>query len=73
MTWATLVGGARACLATRWRVEDRATGRLLSAFYEEYRQGCSRRRALQRAQLRLLRDPRYGSPYYWAGAMLTGR
>jgi CHAT domain-containing protein len=72
LTWATLVGGARSCVSTRWQVDDAATARLFDEFYRELRAGKSKRRALQAAQVRMLKDPSYKYPFFWAGVMLMG-
>jgi len=73
MTWATFVGGAPACVATRWQVDDKATAQLVRGFYENLIKGMSKAKALQQAQLNLLKHKTYHRPYYWAGAMLMGR
>jgi CHAT domain-containing protein len=63
--------GARSVLATLWRVEDEATAVLMAAFYEQLQQpGVSRAQALQQAQLRLLRQPQYADPFFWAPFLL---
>jgi CHAT domain-containing protein/Flp pilus assembly protein TadD len=49
--------GAKAVLATLWRVEDESTGLLMQAFYRFWsaQQGISKAEALQRAQIALMR------------------
>jgi len=68
------VAGAQATLATLWPVDDRATVELMDAFYEGLADGLSKDRALQQAQLAYLdtSDPRTASPFFWAGAVLSG-
>ncbi|GAB5535462.1 MAG: CHAT domain-containing protein [Rubricoccaceae bacterium] len=68
------VAGARAAVATLWPVDDRATVELMDAFYEGLADGLSKDRALQQAQLAYLdaSDPRTASPFFWAGAVLSG-
>jgi CHAT domain-containing protein len=59
--------GARSALGTLWLVNDVAASQLMVAFYTELaKPGVSRAKALQRAQLGLLQDSRYGHPGYWA-------
>lgn len=65
-----LSAGARSALATLWSVDDAATARLIQRFYEAVGSGESRARALQRAQVGLVRAPSYAHPFYWAPYML---
>jgi CHAT domain-containing protein len=63
--------GARSAVATLWNINDRASARLIADFYRELRApGISRAVALQRAQTRLLEDPRYQHPGFWAAYLL---
>jgi CHAT domain-containing protein len=68
--------GARSTIATLWRVDDEASATLMSQFYEQLGQsrktGVSKAEALRRAQLTVLRNPKYKSPYYWAAYVLLG-
>lgn len=68
------VAGARAAVATLWPVDDRATVELMDAFYDGLADGLGKDRALQQAQLAYLdaSDPRTASPFFWAGAVLSG-
>jgi CHAT domain-containing protein len=64
--------GARSAVATLWRVDDRATSRLIGRFYGELANGrVSRGEALRRAQLELLGDAATRHPYYWAPFVLV--
>ena len=59
--------GARSALATLWQVHDAVAAELVTQFYRELQdQSVSRAVALQRAQLKVLSDPRYGHPGYWS-------
>jgi CHAT domain-containing protein len=63
--------GARSAIATLWRVADEATVVLMQTFYQHLRTpGVSRAHALQQAQLRLLTEPRYADPFFWAPFLL---
>lgn len=63
--------GARSALATLWHINDPASSALMAEFYRQLRDpAVSRATALQRAQLRLLRDPRYQHPGYWSPFLL---
>ena len=63
--------GARSAVGTLWSVNDEASATLVLAFYEELaRPGVSRARALQRAQQRVMSEPRYRHPAYWSPFLL---
>jgi CHAT domain-containing protein len=63
--------GARSALATLWRVQDEATAVLVTEFYRQLQDpSVSRAVALQRAQIQLLDDPRYQSPFFWSPFLL---
>jgi CHAT domain-containing protein len=68
---AFLRAGTPTIVASLWEVDDQATGILMETFYHNLmRQG--KAQALRRAQLSLLKDPRYVYPYYWAPFILVG-
>jgi CHAT domain-containing protein len=63
--------GARSALATLWFINDQASSLLVEAFYQELHQPkTSKVVALQRAQLKLLQNPAYQHPAYWAPFLL---
>jgi CHAT domain-containing protein len=63
--------GARSALATLWFINDQASMELVSSFYRNLQDpSLSRAAALQRAQLSLIQDQRYGHPAYWAAFVL---
>jgi CHAT domain-containing protein/Tfp pilus assembly protein PilF len=63
--------GARSALATLWSVSDEATADLVAEFYRQLQDPrTSRALALQRAQLKLLADPRYRHPGLWSPFLL---
>lgn len=66
--------GAAASVGTLWHVDDEASGALMERFYRHLRDGLSKDRALQQAQLDYL-DTAEGmkaSPFYWAAPVLYG-
>jgi CHAT domain-containing protein len=68
-----MYAGAPRVVASLWQVSDVATAELMKKFYT----GMLQRRqpaaaALRAAQLELARDPRWASPYFWAGFVLQG-
>ncbi len=66
-----MYAGAQNVLATLWRVEDRSAALLARHFYMELLQS-SPPEALARAQIRLMADPEFSDPYFWAGYRLNG-
>jgi CHAT domain-containing protein len=63
--------GARSAVATLWSVNDEASAELVADFYRELkRPEVSRAAALQRAQVKLLADPRYHHPGFWSPFLL---
>jgi CHAT domain-containing protein len=63
--------GARSALATLWNINDVASSRLVAEFYRELKDpSVSRAAALQRAQMKMLSDPRYDHPGFWSPFLL---
>lgn len=63
--------GARSALATLWFINDAASSNLVSDFYKELqRPSVSKAEALRQAQLKMLTDPLYQHPAYWAPFLL---
>ena len=59
--------GARSALATLWSINDEAAVDLVIDFYRELKDSSiSRAVALQRAQLKLINNPRYEHPGFWS-------
>jgi CHAT domain-containing protein len=70
---AFMYAGAPRVVASLWQVSDLATAELMKKFYR----GMLHDRlppaaALRAAQLEMSSDPRWASPYYWAGFVLQG-
>ncbi|HEX5135334.1 MAG TPA: CHAT domain-containing protein [Planctomycetota bacterium] len=66
-----LCAGARAIVASQWRVNDAATAEFMQAFYRNLRDGRGASGALREAmaEIRSLRP----HPYFWAPFFLVGR
>lgn len=65
--------GARSTLASLWVVEDDATALIMGEFYKQLNQpNISKAEAFKGAQLKLLKNPLYEHPYYWAPFILVG-
>lgn len=67
-----MYAGAPRVIASFWRVDDRATSKLMAEFYQRLSQGATPAAALRQAQLILMKEPRWASPYYWAAFQLHG-
>ncbi|MBH0200576.1 MAG: CHAT domain-containing protein [Nitrospira sp.] len=66
-----LKAGARSALATLWFINDEASATLITEFYRQLQNpSLSKAVALQRAQVRLLRDHVYEHPAYWSPFLL---
>jgi CHAT domain-containing protein len=63
--------GARSALATLWFINDQASSMLVSEFYRQLQDpSVSKAVALQRAQLKMLEEPAFDHPAYWAPFLL---
>jgi len=68
-----MYAGAKRVVASLWKVDDEATGELMSRFYlAMIRENQSPAAALRQAQLALWRQNRWRSPFYWAAFVLQG-
>jgi len=68
---AFLAAGARSVISTLWSVEDSSASVFFTDLYRRVlRDGLAQ--ALKMAQLRLLADPRYELPNFWAPYVLSG-
>jgi CHAT domain-containing protein/tetratricopeptide (TPR) repeat protein len=73
LTRGFMFAGAPRVVASLWQVDDRATAELMKRFYNEMI--VSKKtpsEALRAAQLSLLEQKRWQSPYYWAAFQLQG-
>lgn len=77
LTRGFLYAGAKRVLAGLWKVDDAATAELMRRFYrellrEKHPNSVSPAAALRAAQVSMLREPRWQSPFYWAAFVLQG-
>jgi CHAT domain-containing protein len=73
LTHSFMSAGAKSVVASLWKVDDRATAVLMADFYEAmFQQGLSPAAALRSAKLKMMQDPQWNAPYYWAGFVLQG-
>jgi CHAT domain-containing protein len=64
--------GAASVVASLWSVADNSTSALMSEFYKNLAAGQPKAQALQNAQLKLIQNPEYAHPFYWAPFILMG-
>jgi CHAT domain-containing protein/tetratricopeptide (TPR) repeat protein len=67
---AFLIAGADRVIISLWKVDDKATSRLMSLFYEHLSKTHSIRQSFSEAQKKLRQES--PSPYYWGAFMLSG-
>jgi CHAT domain-containing protein/Tfp pilus assembly protein PilF len=72
LTRALQYAGARAVLASQWKVADAGTSRLMVAFHQMLRRGLAKDEALRRAMALVRGNRQTAQPYYWAPFVLTG-
>jgi CHAT domain-containing protein len=64
---------AKSTIASLWSVSDDATGLLMTNLYQNLAtQKLGKAESLKAAQLSLLKNPKYRSPFYWAPFVLVG-
>jgi CHAT domain-containing protein len=65
--------GARSAFASLWSVNDKASAIIVADFYEELRKpDHTKAQALRSAQLKLIGDPTFQHPCYWAPYLIIG-
>lgn len=67
---AFLIAGADRVIMSLWKVDDRATSRLMSLFYDNLSKTRSIRHSFLEAQKKLRQEMQ--SPYFWGAFMLSG-
>jgi CHAT domain-containing protein/tetratricopeptide (TPR) repeat protein len=73
LTRGFMYAGAPRVVVSLWGVSDLATTELMVRFYQEMlKEGMPPAAALRAAQLSLMNDKRWASPYYWAPFTLQG-
>tara|TARA_B110001452_G_scaffold105390_1_gene87353 strand:- start:262 stop:2880 length:2619 start_codon:yes stop_codon:yes gene_type:complete len=66
------IAGAESIIMSMWKVDDVATQKLMTYFYEYWiKDKLSKRKALTKAQNELKKE--YPAPYYWGAFVMIGR
>jgi tetratricopeptide (TPR) repeat protein len=73
LTRGFMYAGAQRVVASLWQVDDFATAQLMKSFYRGMlKEGLRPAAALRAAQLEMLRQPSWSSPFFWAAFTLQG-
>ncbi|MEG4813169.1 tetratricopeptide repeat protein [Microcoleus sp. K5-D4] len=73
LTRGFMYAGAQRVVVSLWSVDDEGTATLMSSFYQGMLQkGLKPAAALRAAQLEMLKQEEWRSPYYWAAFTLQG-
>jgi len=69
---ALVLAGTASQVVSLWSVDDSATRALMRDYYGELRKGTGRAEALRKTKLRMLHQPAYAHPFYWAAFIPAG-
>jgi len=79
MSWAFFVAGSPTTVASQWKVDSASTTQLMLEFHRNLKSRpevsgspMSKAKALQLAELKLLKSKNYQHPFYWAGFVMVG-
>ncbi len=73
LTRGFMYAGAKRVVVSLWNVDDEGTSKLMASFYEGMlKKGLTPAAALRAAQLEMLQQKQWQSPYYWAAFTLQG-
>jgi CHAT domain-containing protein len=79
MSWAVLTAGTPTVVVSQWKVDSASTSQLMVAFHRTIAPAAARpgpiagkAEALRKAQMELIRIPKYQHPFYWAGFEMLG-
>jgi CHAT domain-containing protein len=72
ITRALQCAGARAVVASQWKIAEAPTMKLTLALHRAFKEGKPKDEALRQAMLALRRDPATAHPFYWAAFYLLG-
>jgi CHAT domain-containing protein len=69
---ALVLAGAASQVVSLWSVADASTPALMRDYYAALQHGTGRAEALRRAKRRLLQQPGYAHPFFWAAFIPAG-
>ena len=71
---ALVYAGARNVMVSYWSVADESTAQMMTRFYQNILQSATPayRKTLQQVKINMIKEKKYGAPYYWAPFVLIG-
>lgn len=73
LTRSFFYAGSKSIVVSLWKVQDNSTALFMKYFYSEIlKNGKSKTEALRSAKLKMLKDKKFDSPYFWAPFILSG-
>lgn len=73
LTRGFMYAGSRSVVTSLWKVDDRATAKLMKTFYESMlRDGMTPAAALRSAKQKIRGEKAWSAPFFWAGFVLQG-
>lgn len=73
LTRGFMYAGSRSVVTSLWKVDDRATAKLMEHFYQAMLQdGMTPAAALRSAKQKIRREKAWNAPFFWAGFVLQG-
>ena len=73
LSWAFLSAGCATTVVSQWKAESHSTSLLMIELHRQLLQGFTVSESLRRAQLALMKNPRYRHPFYWAAFIVVGK
>ncbi|MGH9752168.1 MAG: CHAT domain-containing protein [Blastocatellia bacterium] len=70
---ALALAGSESQVMSLWPVSDQGTRDLMIRYYKALQTGQGRGEGLRQVQLKMLADPNWRHPYYWAGFIQSGK
>ncbi|MBL8206017.1 MAG: CHAT domain-containing protein [Blastocatellia bacterium] len=72
LSWAFFLAGCRTLVVSQWQVNSASTADLMVSFFAQRQRQGQNAQALREAALKLMQQPRYQHPYYWASFVTMG-
>lgn len=72
LTWALAVAGVPTTIASGWKVDSKVTAELMVELHRGLRAGLGPAEALRKASMKVMAQPSYRHPFYWASFGVYG-
>jgi CHAT domain-containing protein len=73
LRYAFAVAGAETLVMSLWKVDDRATKKLMAGYYSRLFSGEGRAESLRQIQLEMIKDKKRSHPFYWSSFIVSGQ